>query len=129
MTFQGPVRPVGGCWYFDFKLKKKGAKVFQPLPKGWTSFVYCKSPSLPLNALYLLTSCFTVLSGGLRVGEDTAEQSPYHTIVLSANEGEDGVWLESTEDKLTRGVLIAGEPLQQRVVQVSHPKYEHRRTK
>ncbi|KAJ9120531.1 hypothetical protein QFC24_005204 [Naganishia onofrii] len=91
---KGPVRPVGGCWYLDFKLKKKGAKVFQPLPKGWT-----------------------MLSGGLRVGNDTTEQSAYHTIVLSANEGEDGVWLESTNDKLTRGVLIAGEPLQQRVVQ------------
>ncbi|KAJ9115510.1 hypothetical protein QFC22_005268 [Naganishia vaughanmartiniae] len=95
---KGPVRPVGGCWYLDFKLKKKGAKVFQPLPKGWTSFIY-------------------LLSGGLRIGDDAAEQSAYHTIVLSANEREDGVWLESTEDGLTRGVLIAGEPLQQRVVQ------------
>lgn len=39
-ALQGPVRPVGGCWYLDFKLKGKGAKVFQPLPKGWTSFLY-----------------------------------------------------------------------------------------
>jgi hypothetical protein len=66
-----------------------------------------------------------VLSGGLRVGNDTTEQSAYHTIVLSANEGEDGVWLESADDKLTRGVLIAGEPLQQRVVQVSRFEQAH----
>lgn len=46
-------------------------------------------------------------------------QKAYHTVVLSAGEGEDGVWLEAAEDGLTRGVLIAGEPLQQRVVQVS----------
>ncbi len=37
---KGPVRPLGGCWYFDFKLKKKGARVFQPLPEGWTAFIY-----------------------------------------------------------------------------------------
>ncbi|KAJ9095032.1 hypothetical protein QFC21_005825 [Naganishia friedmannii] len=82
---QGPVRPVGGCWYLDFKLKKKGAKVFQPLPKGWTGLIY-------------------VLPGGLRIDDDAAEQ-------------ETGVGLESTEGILTRGVLIAGEPLQQFVVQ------------
>lgn len=43
---QGVVRPVGGCWYLDFKLKAKGARVFQPLPKGWTSFIY-RTPISP----------------------------------------------------------------------------------
>jgi hypothetical protein len=37
---QGPVRPLGGCWYLDFKLKRKGTKVWQPLPEGWTAFIY-----------------------------------------------------------------------------------------
>ena len=37
---QGFVRPVGGCWYIDFKLQKPGASVFQPIPEGWTAFVY-----------------------------------------------------------------------------------------
>ncbi|KAI5450859.1 RNA pol II transcription cofactor [Naganishia albida] len=95
---KGPVRPVGGCWYLDFKLKGKGAKVFQPLPKGWTSFLY-------------------LLSGGLIVGDQPDVHKAYHTVVLSAGEGENGVWLQAAEDGLTRGVLIAGEPLQQRVVQ------------
>lgn len=39
----GFVRPVGGCWYFDFKLTRPGATVFQPIPAGWTSFIYGKS--------------------------------------------------------------------------------------
>ena len=37
---QGFVRPVGGCWYIDFKLQKPGTSVFQPIPEGWTAFVY-----------------------------------------------------------------------------------------
>jgi redox-sensitive bicupin YhaK (pirin superfamily) len=115
--WQGVVRPVGGCWYLDFKLKAKGAKVFQPLPKGWTSFIY---RTFPIQSTRTIAhSFYLVLSGGLTVGEEPAVQKAYHTLVLSANEGEDGVWLESTEDGLTRGVLIAGEPLQQPVVQVS----------
>ncbi|GHJ83694.1 hypothetical protein NliqN6_0096 [Naganishia liquefaciens] len=95
---KGVVRPVGGCWYLDFKLKSKGAKVFQPLPKGWTSFIY-------------------LLSGALTVGGQSEVQNAFHTLVLSADDGEDGVWLEAAEDGLTRGVLIAGEPLKQHVVQ------------
>ena len=26
-----PVRPVGGCWYFDIKFKKAGQSIFQPI--------------------------------------------------------------------------------------------------
>lgn len=51
-------------------------------------------------------------------------QKAFHTLVLSAHDGEDGVWLEAAEDGLTRGVLIAGEPLQQPVVQVSRDRVE-----
>jgi redox-sensitive bicupin YhaK (pirin superfamily) len=39
----GFVRPVGGCWYFDIKLQKPGASVFQPIPEGWTAFLYGES--------------------------------------------------------------------------------------
>lgn len=63
-----------------------------------------------------------MLSGGLTVGDQAKVEQAYHTLVLSANEGEDGVWLEAAEDGLTRGVLIAGEPLQQPVVQVSRTR-------
>jgi len=26
-----PVRPIGGCWYFDIKFKKAGQSIFQPI--------------------------------------------------------------------------------------------------
>jgi hypothetical protein len=39
---EGFVRPVGGCWFLDFTLSKPGATVFQPIPKGWTAFLYGK---------------------------------------------------------------------------------------
>jgi hypothetical protein len=97
---KGPVRPLGGCWYLDFKLKRKGTKVWQPLPEGWTAFIY-------------------LLSGSLSVSEDgtAPAHKPYHTLVLSSEPGQDGVWLTSSSDEETRGVLIAGEPLNQPVVQ------------
>jgi hypothetical protein len=34
-----PVRPLGGCWFTDYTIKKKGEKVFQRIPKGWNAFV------------------------------------------------------------------------------------------
>lgn len=104
--------------------------MFQPLPNGWTSFIYCKFHFLaPQKPRRLFTYLTTVLSGGLHVGNESAERAPHHTIVLSANEGEDGVWLEATQEGLTRGVLIAGEPLKQNVVQVGHATQAPPRTK
>ncbi|WOO84656.1 Pirin [Vanrija pseudolonga] len=96
----GFVRPVGGCWFFDYKLSKPGASAFQQIPKGWTAFVY-------------------VITGKLQLGEDATPVDKHHTVVLSAEDDEDGVLLtrpEGTTDE-TRFVLIAGEPLDQPVVQ------------
>lgn len=99
---KGPVRPVGGCWYLDFRLKSPGASIWQPLPKGWTGFIY-------------------LLSGSVRVGSDTTAKShgKYHTLVLSNTGETDGVLLTSTatSGEETRGILIAGEPLDQTVHQ------------
>jgi len=39
-----PVRPIGGCWYFDIKFKKAGQSIFQPIRE----FV-----ALTLDARYL----------------------------------------------------------------------------
>jgi redox-sensitive bicupin YhaK (pirin superfamily) len=96
----GFVRPVGGCWYLDFRLKAPGASVFQPLPEGWTAFAY-------------------VITGSLQVGEEASPVDHFNTVVLSAENGQNGVLLtrpEGTADE-TRFVLIAGEPLDQPVVQ------------
>ena len=108
----GFVRPVGGCWFFDFKLTKPGAQVFQPLPEGWTAFAY-------------------IIKGSLSVGDNSMQSNnadkvhaKHHTLVLSTQPGQNGVLLrrpaaqaggENEED--THFVLIAGEPLKQKVVQ------------
>ncbi|CAD6565991.1 MAG: hypothetical protein TREMPRED_002014 [Tremellales sp. Tagirdzhanova-0007] len=97
----GFVRPVGGCWYLDFKLRHAGASVFQSLPAGWTAFVY-------------------IISGHLEIGDVEVTHNRYHTLVLSCLPGELGVRLtrpRNSEGEDTRFVLIAGEPLDQPVVQ------------
>lgn len=98
---KGFVRPVGGCWFMDFKLQKESASVFQPLPEGWTAFAY-------------------IINGELQVGEEATSVEQYNTVVLSNEEGQNGVLLtrpEGTTEE-TRFVLIAGEPLDQQVVQM-----------
>ncbi|KAL7418856.1 RNA pol II transcription cofactor [Cryptotrichosporon argae] len=96
----GFVRPVGGCWYLDFRLTEPGVSVFQPLPEGWTAFAY-------------------VINGKLQIGDDAAATEKFNTVVLSAGAGETGVRLmrPAGTDEETRFVLIAGEPLDQPVVQ------------
>lgn len=61
-----------------------------------------------------------VINGELQVGESSDKHSQYHTLVLSTKDGEDGVQLTRPTDSEgeTRFVLIAGEPLDQEVVQV-----------
>lgn len=99
---KGNVRPLGGCWFMDFIMTKKGERVFQPIPPGWNAFIY-------------------TLEGETLVGDSLASSEPikqYHTAVLSNNEGETGVWLESASSSgRARFVLVAGEPLEQQIYQ------------
>ncbi|XP_015426921.1 PREDICTED: pirin isoform X2 [Myotis davidii] len=82
--------------YLDFKLDQ-GAKHSQPVPKGWTSFIY-------------------TISGNAYIGPDDAQQKiePHHTAVLG--EG-DSVQVENKDPERSHFVLIAGEPLGEPVVQ------------
>ncbi|XP_065436427.1 pirin isoform X1 [Chrysemys picta bellii] len=82
--------------FLDFKLEK-GAKHIQPVPKGWTSFIY-------------------MLSGNLYVGSDDAQQKiePHHTAVLDDG---DCVQLENKGPEISHFVLVAGEPIKESVVQ------------
>jgi hypothetical protein len=61
-----------------------------------------------------------VIDGHLQVGEDATSHERYHTLVLTSQDGEDGVQLTKPDTSTgeTRFVLIAGEPLDQEVVQV-----------
>ncbi|GAA5888490.1 hypothetical protein JCM5296_000649 [Sporobolomyces johnsonii] len=96
-----PVRPLGGCWFADVIFDKKGDKVFHRVPKGWNAFIY-------------------TLEGEVLIGPSTPTTSnriqAFHTAVLSNQDGETGVELESATDR-ARLVVVAGEPLDQEIVQ------------
>ncbi|GAA5921026.1 hypothetical protein JCM1841_005064 [Sporobolomyces salmonicolor] len=96
-----PVRPLGGCWFADVIIGKKGDKVFHRVPKGWNAFIY-------------------TLEGEVLIGPSTPNTSnripAFHTAVLSNQDGENGVELESATDR-ARLVVVAGEPLDQEIVQ------------
>ncbi|GAA5879159.1 hypothetical protein JCM16303_001321 [Sporobolomyces ruberrimus] len=91
-----PVRPLGGCWFSDWTIGKKGEKSFQRIPKGWNAFIY-------------------TLSGSVRVGEQPVPA--FHTAVLSNAPDSTGITLESTSDEPARFVVVSGEPLDQEIVQ------------
>ncbi|KAI0831197.1 RmlC-like cupin domain-containing protein [Trametes gibbosa] len=93
---ESPVRPLGGCWYFHVIFNKPGT-IFQDIPAGWTTFLY-------------------TLKGSVRVGSESTSHGPFHTLVLSATPDQTGVELTATEAN-TEFVLVAGEPLNQTVVQ------------
>ncbi|PSS06886.1 hypothetical protein PHLCEN_2v3514 [Hermanssonia centrifuga] len=93
---ESPVRPLGGCWFFHVIFDKK-TTIFQDLPAGWTAFAY-------------------ILKGSLIVGDQPIAHEAFHTLVLSADSKETGVKLTAGEEH-TELVLIAGEPLDQPVVQ------------
>lgn len=97
----GFVRPESPCWFLDVRLAP-GRTVWQPVPAGWTAFAY-------------------VLAGHLQVGAG-AEAAPvgrHHTVTLSSEPAQNGVQLSAPDgaDGETRFVLVAGEPLDQPVVQ------------
>ncbi|TFK42628.1 RmlC-like cupin domain-containing protein [Crucibulum laeve] len=93
---ESPVRPLGGCWFFHFIFKSK-TTVFQDIPLGWTSFIY-------------------VLKGSIAVGTGDLPHAAFHTLVLSSEKNKTGVTVTAVEPG-TEFVLIAGEPLEQTVVQ------------
>lgn len=60
-----------------------------------------------------------VLDGSVHVGEDkTKRYVKHHLVVLSSEQGQDGVTVHAAVDGV-RGVLVAGAPLDQGIVQVS----------
>ncbi|GAA5974525.1 hypothetical protein JCM11641_002075 [Rhodosporidiobolus odoratus] len=101
-VIKGNVRPLGGCWFTDWQFGAKGEKGFQRIPKGWNAFVY-------------------TLEGNTLVGPSDAPScqtiKQYHTAVLSNVDGETGIELEAASEGGARLVVVAGEPLDQEIVQ------------
>lgn len=118
---KSPVRTPerGGCDYYDIRLDAPGARIFQQIPTGYNAFIYSFGDA------------------NIKVGDasSTASQQtyePYNTLVLSNKAQisdpkvdpstvpqENGVWVEHAgkQGQEARLVLIAGEPLDQRVFQ------------
>jgi len=88
----GPIRPLAGCWFLDFRLES-GGETFQEIPDGWTAFVY-------------------VISGSVGVAECTVEA---HNCCVLSTTGT-GVHLSNASKKPTRFIVVAGEPLDQPVI-------------
>ncbi|XP_029314126.1 pirin isoform X2 [Cottoperca gobio] len=82
--------------YLDFRLQTDALHV-QPVPSGWTTFIY-------------------TLSGSIHVGPDKGQQKvePHHIVVF---EDGDCVKVENKGPEVSHFVLIAGEPIKEPVVQ------------
>ncbi|XP_068586704.1 pirin [Cebidichthys violaceus] len=82
--------------YLDFMLQT-GALHVQPVPSGWTTFIY-------------------TLSGSVHVGPDEEQQKvePHHTVVFGDG---DCIKAENKGSEDSHFVLIAGEPIKEPVVQ------------
>ncbi|XP_023257436.1 pirin isoform X3 [Seriola lalandi dorsalis] len=82
--------------YLDFRLET-GALHVQPVPSGWTTFIY-------------------TLSGSIHLGPDQEQQrvEAHHTVVFGDG---DCVQVENKGSEVSHFVLIAGEPLKEPVVQ------------
>lgn len=93
---KSPVKTRTPTMYLDFRLDP-GAKLDQPVPEGWNGFVY-------------------ILSGTALFGPEGKEtQGPAHnTLVLSNGTS---LHVHNNESEVCHFVLIAGQPLNQPVVQ------------
>jgi len=85
-------------WYFDIDIKP-GGKVSQSLPKGWNAFAY-------------------MLSGGAKFGVGNLTSAEKYQMVVFEQEG-DEVHVEVDANATQNGhfILVAGQPLDQKVVQ------------
>lgn len=82
--------------YLDLKLQP-GAQHLQPVPSGWTAFIY-------------------TLSGSIYVGLDEEQQKveAHHTVVFGDG---DAIKVQNKGSETSHFVLIAGEPIKEPVVQ------------
>ncbi|KAH9817690.1 RmlC-like cupin domain-containing protein [Melampsora americana] len=102
-----PVRHLGGCWYFDIRLPHPSSRVFQAIPSGWNTFAYGLEGRASFGG------------GNGTEANPTQTADAFYTTILTAKDDEDGVEISNADPNgnPVRLVLIAGEPLNQPVVQ------------
>ncbi len=97
MSIKSPVYTRTPTMYLDFTLKPNSPVFTQPIPQGWNAFAY-------------------TLSGQGEFGSKKTPVEAHHVLILSQN-GE-GFDFRNTSDKTDcRFVLIAGQPLNEPIVQ------------
>ena len=86
-------------WLLDLEVQP-GGKVVQALPEGWNAFGY-------------------VLEGEVLIGEEGAQRTveQYHTVVFESEGQAVYASVDAGAEKAARFVLVAGTPLDQKVVQ------------
>lgn len=92
---KSPVYTRTPTLYLDFDMEA-GSTLHQPVPAGWNGFVYVLTGQADFNGT---------------LGK------AHHTLVLSAEEGEDGLTVAAPSDAPVRFVLICGKPLGEPIVQ------------
>lgn len=88
-----PIHNLTPVWYFDVHIQP-GGELRQPIPNGWNAFLY-------------------ILNGTISL--DTKSIGQYNTVVLD-QDGQ-GLEVQNNGQETARFVLIAGQPLDQEVVQ------------
>ncbi|CAL4091917.1 unnamed protein product [Meganyctiphanes norvegica] len=96
MGVQAKVRTITPVYYLDFK-QDPSSEVIQTIPSGWNAFIY-------------------TLAGTVSVGSDDSRltSDPHHTLVLSQG---DEVQIKNVGDVESHFILIAGEPIGEKIVQ------------
>ena len=92
---KSPVYTRTPTMYLDFAMDP-GSTLHQPIPAGWNGFAYVLSGTGDFNST---------------LGK------AHHTLVLTAEEGEDGLTVTAGTDAPLRFVLICGQPLGEPIVQ------------
>ena len=100
--------------YLDFKMDL-GSKFSQPIPNAWNGFVYTLKGKGSFGKI-LLSRWIQIVRCVSLVGpsRSTLDSDAHHTLVLG--EG-DFLEVENTGDEKLHFVLIAGQPLNEPVVQ------------
>ncbi|CAF1213840.1 unnamed protein product [Adineta steineri] len=97
MSVKSPVYTRTPTMYLDFTLKPNSPVFTQEIPKGWNAFIY-------------------ILNGQGEFGSKKTEADAHHALILSQNG--DGIDFRNTGNNSDcRFVLIAGQPLNEPVVQ------------
>ncbi|KAK3304102.1 RmlC-like cupin domain-containing protein [Chaetomium strumarium] len=86
-------------WLLDVEVKP-GGKIVQPLPEGWTAFAY-------------------TLEGEVLIGEEGSQRTvgEFHNVVFESQGQAVYAAVDPGAEKSARFVLVAGTPLDQKVVQ------------